>query len=336
MTHDITPLLAWFKSQSRDLPWRDNPTPYSVWISEIMLQQTQVKTVIPYFERWMAKYPTLKSLAEAKLEEVIKVWEGLGYYSRARNIHFSAQNLIKHGFKEISEENFHLMKGLGPYTKGAIRSFAFRKKAPAVDGNVLRVISRLTLYEEDITKTSTKKEVESIVLKLLPDEKPWIAMEALIELGALICQKKAKCTQCPLQKECLGFKENKVHLLPKKKEGPKVTRLERSVLIIKTQTHVLLKKGEKGKIMQDLYEFPWVEGLPPKLHFCDQLILNLKKETQFPPVEHSFTKYRATLYPFLIELKECCNFAGYEWVLKESLKELPFSSGHRQLLLHLA
>jgi len=300
----------------------------------MMLQQTQVKTVIPYFERWMKRFPNIVSLSQASIDEVIKLWEGLGYYSRARYLHESAIKLVQNGFTEITEDSLNNIKGLGPYTKGALLSFAFNKRAAAVDGNVLRVMSRLTQFEEDISLPSSRKEIEKRTLESLPQEHPWVAMEALIELGATVCKKKPECLKCPLLSQCRSFKTGKQYELPIKKKGPQITKLERTVFIIESSHGTLVKKGTKGKIMADLYEFPWFEG-----HQEDTL--NKMIETEFgafdsfeklETVSHGFTRYQAKLHPYRIKLKS--KYKG-EYVWHKDLALLPFSSGHRKILSYL-
>lgn len=329
MSLNLKPLSQWFQKNKRSLPWRQDPTPYKVWISEIMLQQTQVKTVIPYFERWIRRFPDIKKLAKTPVDEIIKIWEGLGYYSRARFIHESAVKLHQEGHDSITCENMVLIKGLGPYTKGAIKSFAFKEKAAAVDGNVLRVMSRLTLFEEDISKITSRKEIEKRVLNSLPDEKPWEAMEALIELGAQICKKNPLCTECPMVNQCLGFQENRHTLLPIKKKAPPITKLKRVVLVLKWQDRFLVKKAEKGRIMADLYEFWWEEADTIDLYLNG---LSYEKLVPLPAVKHGFTRYEATLIPYLIELKGSFSKPEYNWFTFEDLKKLPFAGGHREVL----
>lgn len=293
-----------------------------------MLQQTQVKTVIPYFERWMCRFPDLKTLALASLDEVIKLWEGLGYYSRARYLHESAQKLVSKGLTDITEESLGDIKGLGPYTRGALLNFAFKKRAAAVDGNVLRVMSRLTLFEGDICLPLSRREIEARTLAFLPNEAPWEAMEALIELGALVCKKKPECPSCPLLSQCAAFARGRLDL-PLKKKSPPVTHLHRTVLIIESPLGILVKKGVKGQIMADLYEFPWFEGHSNIESEIEKHFGKFHTLDSMEPVQHSFTRYRANLYPYRLQL--ISTYAGeYEW--RRDLQALPFSSGHRKIV----
>jgi A/G-specific adenine glycosylase len=323
---DLKALKEWFNEEKRDLPWRKKPSPYAVWISEIMLQQTLSAVVSAYFEKWMQTFPTLESLALASLDEVMKAWEGLGYYSRARNLHTSAQIILEQFGGELpsKREELEKLKGFGPYTVGAVLSFAFHQRAAAVDGNVIRVISRLLSVWED---ASRKKIFEDHVLSILPEDEPWVLMEALIELGAQICQKKPKCDLCPLQEKCLAYKEGSTSLLPIKKKPAKMIRLSRDVAVVIYKKELLLRKEELGKVMGGLYEFPYV----PKGSSWD-FDLPLKEIKVLPKVKHGFTKFSAELYPTVYRIEEKKNVDGYEWINIEEIEKLPFSSGHRRIL----
>ncbi|WP_194847593.1 A/G-specific adenine glycosylase [Candidatus Neptunochlamydia vexilliferae] len=324
-------LRQWFFLNRRPLPWRENPSPYEVWVSEVMLQQTQVSVVVPYFKRWMTLFPTISALAAAPLEKVIKAWEGLGYYSRARNLHEGARYLTEHHGGELPDtyEDLKNVKGLGPYTIGAILSFAFKQKAAAVDGNVFRVLARYFAIEEPIDKSFVQKEIRTLTAALLPDDEPWIIMEGLIELGALVCQKKAQCEICPLKMSCLG--RCKAALLPIKSKREKTIHLHRTVAVIHTGQELLLRKGEAGKVMADLHEFPYFDR---DVNIEEALGLSLKPQRALPEVTHGFTKYKAFLYPhlYLAARKE---IEGHSWVPFQEVKEMPFSSGHRRILFLL-
>ena len=328
---DYQSLRKWFYQERRPLPWRENPTPYGVWISEVMLQQTQVSVVIPYYIRWMKTFPTIEALAQAPIEQVIKTWEGLGYYSRARNLHAGAQYVLGHFDGELpkSEEALKKVKGLGPYTVGAIRSFAFKQKAAAVDGNVFRVLARYFSIKDSIDKGKTQKEIRSLCEKLLPDEEPWIIMEALIELGALICQKQAKCFVCPLQKSCLG--KSQADLLPIRKKREKAIHLHRHVAVVYSGHDILLRRGEEGRVMADLAEFPYCDV---SIDIQVSLDLDLELEQTLPEVTHGFTKYKAFLYPHLYCGRKK-TVQGHKWFPFSQVKSIPFSSGHRRILLYL-
>lgn len=319
-------LKEWFLKDQRDLPWRQDRTPYRVWISEVMLQQTQVSVVVPYFFRWMQKFPTLESLAQASEEEVIKLWEGLGYYSRARNLHKAARIILeKHGGMIPSNaEGLRALPGFGPYTVGAVLSFAFGQKAPAVDGNVVRVLSRYFASSVDCSK---KAHYEELTSSLLPEDDAWIIMEALIELGAQICQRKPKCLECPLLEGCMAYRQGRVLEFPLPKKRPSTIQLKRQVAVIFVGQKILVRQEKEKKIMSGLYEFPYSPDQEP-LPFQ----IPLKKVIDFSAVKQGFTRYDVTLFPSLYETEAEIAIPGYEWRFWETLKQLPFSSGHRRIL----
>jgi A/G-specific adenine glycosylase len=328
-SHDMEKLKRWFLEEKRELPWRNGGTPYAIWVSEVMLQQTQVAVVIPYYLRWMEKFPTLESLANASIEEVIKMWEGLGYYSRARNMHKAAIQIVQNhqGIFPSTPNELAALPGFGPYTVGAVLSFAFRKKAPAVDGNVVRVLSRFFATKADPTK---RAHYEDLTLKLLPNKEPWIVMEALIELGATVCQKQPKCLLCPLLDECKAYSIGNVHAFPTPKKRPLTIQLNRQVALITNGACILIKQEKGKKVMSGLYEFPYAlihEPLPVQLE-----LIKLK---DFPVVKHGFTRYDVTLFPSLYKTEKKEEVPGYEWHTIDKLTSLPFSSGHRRILKDL-
>ena len=335
---DLNSLVAWFQSYQRDLPWRKTPSPYAVWVSEVMLQQTQVAVVIPYYLRWMDQFPTVQALAKAPLEQVIKAWEGLGYYSRARNLHLGAQYVLEHFGGELPahKEGLLAIKGIGDYTVGAILSFAFKQKAAAVDGNVQRVLSRLLGFEEDLSKTQHKKTIQQLCERVLPEKEPWIVSEALIELGALICTKKPRCLDCPLKKNCQAFLKAKTEQIPFKSQQIKKEKIRRTVTIIKGEEAYLLRAVPPGEIMEGLYEFPYFEGhfepVEIAAEIASRFSIQVRLEKKMAQVVHGFTRYQATLYPFICQAQFIKPILGFEWVNQGDLTNLPFSSGHRKIL----
>lgn len=340
---DHKSLKRWFLLEQRDLPWRVNRTPYAVWISEMMLQQTQVSVVIPYFERWMQQFPTVAHLAAATLDEVIKVWEGLGYYSRARYLHQGAKWIVENCQGEFPQnpEQLEKIKGLGPYTVGAIRSFAFHHRVAAVDGNVMRVLTRYCLIKEDICKPKVVKYIRDLANEMLPEEESWIVNEALIELGATICMKKPRCQECPIRNSCRGYAEGVAHQLPIKTAKVPTTFLYRAVAVVRCGDHWLITRGEKGKIMSDLHEFPYYEvsdeGISDKTlkkMVGEQFNLQVAVEASLPEVSHSFTRYRVKLMPILFSCDSPTLPSvgdSYMWVTEQEWSQLAFSSGHRRI-----
>jgi A/G-specific adenine glycosylase len=338
---DVDSLKQWFLNEKRDLPWRNNPSPYAVWISEMMLQQTQVAVVIPYFERWMKRFPTIELLAQAHIDEVIKMWEGLGYYSRARYLHAGAQTIMSlfNGELPSSSENLKTIKGLGDYTIGAIRSFAFHQRAPAVDGNVIRVLARYFLIEQDVSLPATRRIIWSLAEKILPDAEPWVFNESLIELGATICKRKPHCVKCPLKESCQAFLRGKAEELPIKSSRVKAEWLYRAVAIVNHGEMFLVRRGKKGEIMSDLHEFPFFETSPKGISSKNlkektesQFLLKLKHGQEMEEVQHSFTRYYVRLRPVYFTAEEKVSIHDYCWASLNELKEMAFSSGHRRIL----
>lgn len=337
MLPDIELLRDWFLNQKRDLPWRNTKDPYAIWVSEIMLQQTQVSVVIPYFKRWMDLFPTIQQLASSPIEKVLKAWEGLGYYSRARNLHEGACYLVENhgGFLPNDEASLKKIKGIGPYTVGAILSFAFHQKKAAVDGNVIRVLTRLFNIHEDIKKTKTIHVIRSLAESILPDIEPWVISEALIELGATVCSKKPKCLECPFIRSCQSYLKGESDLLPINSVKFKTELLIRRVFIIQSNEMFLIRKPKSQGIMQDLCEFPYVEIKKDEVHHFHKVLppflINLHKISDFEEVTHSFTRFKVRLIPSLFTTDEIREIEDHQWIPLSDLKNLAFSSGHKKL-----
>jgi A/G-specific adenine glycosylase len=328
---DVDALKNWFVTARRDLPWRKTTDPYAIWVSEIMLQQTQVAVVKEYYLQWMARFPTISSLAAAPVEEAIKMWEGLGYYSRVRHLHEAAQFLLDHygGTMPSSKIELAQVKGLGPYTIGAILSFAFHKKAAAVDGNTVRVLCRYFGIADDVQKSGTQKKIWEIAEEILPENEPWLVVEGLIELGATICKRDPICILCPLQEKCIAHRQNMQTTLPKKGKKVEITALERQVFVITHNEKLLVKKGESGKVMADLYEFPYLDAAKEKNFPFSFPAVKLKT---LPVVEHSFTRFRVKLFPAVWQAAELVDVPQHEWIMRHEIQRHPFSSGHRKIL----
>lgn len=253
-------LVTWFEREQRDLPWRKDKDPYKVWVSEIMLQQTKVDTVIPYFNSFIEKFPNIQSLAEAKEDKVLKAWEGLGYYSRARNlqsavreVHQAYDGVVPNTPKEISS-----LKGVGPYTTGAILSIAYGVPEPAVDGNVMRVLSRILLIEEDIAKPKTRKIFEDVIRELISQENPSYFNQGLMELGALVCTPTSpSCLLCPVREHCRAFHKGVQTDLPvkSKKKSTKQVALVAAVLQNEDGKFLIHRRPSQG-LLANLWEFP--------------------------------------------------------------------------------
>lgn len=338
-------LLYWFERNMRSLPWRQDRDPYKIWVSEIMLQQTRVDTVIPYFQRFMEKFPTLHDLADAEEEEVLKQWEGLGYYSRARNLQTAVKEVkeeyggkVPEDLKEISK-----LKGVGPYTAGAILSIAYGKPEPAVDGNVMRVFSRIFHIEEDIQKVKTRKTFEELIRQLIPKDHASYFNQGIMELGALICSPKSpNCEACPVNEMCQAKAKGVQHELPvkKKKTKPKKVKMAAGVLIHDDQ--VLLRKRPETGLLAKLYDFPNVEWQGDPVVSLSQFMYetyDLECETikSLPSVQHTFshliwdiTVYQLSLvYPHKVKNIELPKDSF--WVNIKDLEKYPFPVSHQKI-----
>ncbi len=258
------PLLAWYDRGRRILPWREDPTPYHVWVSEIMLQQTRVEAVKPYYDRFLRELPDIRTLAEAEEEKLLKLWEGLGYYNRVRNLQKAARQIMADYNGQMPQEWEELCKlpGIGSYTAGAISSIAYRKRIPAVDGNVLRVLSRVMADERDILDAKVKRAVEQELFSVIPEERPGDFNQAMMELGATVClpNGKPKCAECPLGEFCRAYAADRVLEYPKKKPKRERKIEEKTVLILQDETRAALTKRDDKGLLAGLYEFPCLPG----------------------------------------------------------------------------
>ncbi len=256
----VQPLLEWYEKNKRALPWRETKDPYCIWVSEIMLQQTRVEAVKPYYERFLKTLPTVQALAEAEEETILKLWEGLGYYSRVRNMQKAAiQVMEEHGGVIPAEHKALLkLKGIGPYTAGAIGSIAFSLPIPAVDGNVLRVMSRITADTSDIALAATKKEWEERLTEIMPVHAPGDFNQALMEIGATVCIPNGipKCELCPVRKYCEAYRKNQTTLFPVKAEKKSRTIESKNVFFCVQDGKIAIRKRPPKGLLSSLWELP--------------------------------------------------------------------------------
>lgn len=290
-----SPLLAWYDAGRRILPWREEPTPYHVWLSEIMLQQTRVEAVKPYYDRFLRQLPDIESLAAVEEEQLLKLWEGLGYYNRARNLKKSAVQIMDEYGGEMPGEYEQLIRlaGIGSYTAGAIASIAFHKAVPAVDGNVLRIISRLRMDDRDIADVRVKKSIEAELQAVMPKDRPGDFNQALMELGAMVCIPNGtpKCGECPWKDLCRARIQNRISEYPKK--APKKPRKieNKTVLVLLDEHCVALHKREERGLLAGMYEFPMIEG-----HKSEDEVLTYLKKLGLSPLR--IQKLEATKHIF--------------------------------------
>lgn len=255
-------LIIWYDKNKRDLPWRDTNDPYKIWLSEIILQQTRVDQGLKYYLSFVKNFPTIFDLATASEEDVLKLWQGLGYYSRARNLHATAKKIVDeyNGKFPGNYNDIIKLKGIGEYTAAAIVSFCYNDPYPVIDGNVLRVISRLFHIQMPIDQVSTKMEIKYVLNEILDRENAGIFNQAIMEFGALQCvPKNPDCTKCPLADLCISYQKNMVNQIPIKGKKVKTRNRFFNYLVILDGEHVYLNKRDKNDIWKNLYEFPLIE-----------------------------------------------------------------------------
>ncbi len=317
----VPPLLKWYDMNARILPWRENPSPYRVWISEIMLQQTRVEAAKPYFERFLAALPSIQDLAKVPEDRLMKLWEGLGYYNRARNLQKAARIILEryNGIFPQEFEDILELPGIGEYTAGAISSIAFNRPEPAVDGNVLRVMSRLLESPEDITSPAVKTKIAAALKQVYPQNRCGDFTQSLMELGATVCLPNGtpKCPECPLAEFCLARQNNTIAELPVK--APKKARKQekRTVLLIFCGDRIAIRRRSGKGLLAGLYEFPNCEGILSEQQIREWL--NSEAEI-FPSVSavHIFSHVEWHMKSCLIQVKK--ELPEFQWVNRESLK----------------
>lgn len=326
----VKPLVNWYRENKRDLPWRHNPDAYRVWISEIMLQQTRVEAVKGYYDRFLKALPTVKDLAEAEEDKLLKLWEGLGYYNRVRNMQKAAQQImVDHAgrFPDTYEEILQL-KGIGNYTAGAISAFAYGIPKPAVDGNVLRVISRITGSYEDIMKQSVRKKIENALEQVIPADAASDFNQGLIELGAIVCVPNGgpKCEKCPVKEYCIAHAENLTAEIPVKKKAKARKIEERTVLIFKDGKQIAIRKRPAKGLLAGLYEFPNLEGklsMDEVTEYSKEIGLMPVRVQELPEAKHIFShiEWHMTGYEVTVDELEKTNEEGFLFIHPEQIKK---------------
>lgn len=252
-------IIEWYSQHKRELPWRNTKDPYKIWLSEIILQQTQVKQGLPYYQKFIKTFPSVSELANANEEEVLKLWQGLGYYSRARNLHFAAKQIHQAGFFPKEYKDIITLKGVGEYTAAAIASFAFKLPYAVVDGNVFRLLSRFYGIDTPVDTSKGKREFSEIAQTLLVKKEPDTHNQAIMEFGSQMCKpKQPNCNSCPLRDECIAFANNTIHLLPVKKGKVKVKTVFFEYFFFKMNGYTLVNKRANDGIWQNMYEFPLI------------------------------------------------------------------------------
>ena len=318
-------LLPWYEANRRDLPWRRDRDPYHIWVSEIMLQQTRVEAVKGYYARFLENLPTIADLAEADDELLHKLWEGLGYYSRVRNLKKAAGEIIERhgGIFPDSHKEISALSGIGPYTAGAICSIAFNLPTPAVDGNVLRVVSRLTDDNTPINRPAFRKQITENLAAVYPDRAGDFT-QALMELGATLCgpNRKPDCSNCPCNALCLGYARGTAEKLPVKKAKPQRRSEDRTVFILSCDGFYALHKRPKTGLLAGLWEFPNVPGklsLTEAIDEVEKADVKIKDILRQVEKKHIFTHIEWHMSGIYVEVKE--QSGDFVWMHKDRIRE---------------
>jgi A/G-specific adenine glycosylase len=342
-------LLKWYDANAMVLPWRSDPSPYHTWVSEVMLQQTQVETVIPYFERFMQRFPTMESLAKADQAEVLQLWEGLGYYSRARNLHKAAQLVWQKHQGQLPPTYTELLRlpGVGSYIASAIASIAFQQPVPALDANCRRVYIRLLNLQTPLGTPALDHTLWDYAEQLLPQERPGDFNQAVMELGERICKPKAPlCKQCPLQNYCQAFAQGTQNSLPQHQTKPPVPHYTVTAAVITQSQHVLIAQRPPDGLLGGLWEFPGgkLEPEDRSLEDClkreirEELELEIAVDNEFGVYRHAYTHFKITLHAFLCTLipgQSTKNLSHVRWVLPAQLDEFAMGKVDRQIARRL-
>jgi A/G-specific adenine glycosylase len=332
-------LLNWYNKNKRILPWRDHPDPYAVWVSEIMLQQTRVDTVIPYFERWMRLFPSVDTLAKAPERAILNAWEGLGYYSRARNLHKAAKVVTKKNGGKLPDEADGLIKlpGVGRYTAGAIASIAFGRDEPALDGNLKRVYARLFDVAEPIDSAQGEKRLWGIARENLPKGRAGEFNQALMDLGATICIPKIpRCEACPVTKVCRARANGTQTIRPVKKKKQSVPQHVHAAGVIVDKGKVLLARRPSKGLLGGMWEFPNgrvdgdpVAGVSKALRTGYRLRVRVKEPLGL--YRHAYTHFKVTVHAFRCKLLSKPNVVNLKWVSLKELQEYPMGRIDRRI-----
>jgi A/G-specific adenine glycosylase len=344
-------LLAWYDSLGIELPWRAaNPDPYHVWLSEIMLQQTQIETVKPYYKRFLAAYPQISDLADAPLSDVLKLWEGLGYYSRARNLHKTAK-IVAHDLNGVfpdTADPLQKLPGVGRYTAGAIASIAFDETVPVLDGNVIRVFSRLIDLADDVTQSATKTALWNLAHEWLPQNRAGDYNQALMDMGRMTCKpRNPLCADCPIQRHCQAYARQTQDERPVKTKKAPTPHYDVAAGVIRDQQgRLLIAQRPMDGLLGGLWEFPGGkqedgESLPQTLkrELREELGIEVEVGDLFVVVKHAFTHFKITLHAY-----DCRYLSGppqaieahdFAWVTEDQLNEYSFGKADRQVIAAL-
>jgi A/G-specific adenine glycosylase len=341
----VKPLLLWYATSKRDLPWRRTRDPYAIWVAEVMLQQTTVPAVTPYFEKWLKRFPDVRSLARAPLQSVLKAWQGLGYYQRARNLHQAAQTVVEKHAAKIPRgyDTMSGLPGFGPYTTAAVQSLAFGKPYPVLDANVRRVMMRVMgLHGEADGRHD--KAILAVLQRLIDRTAPGDFNQSMMELGALICRSRNPlCAACPVPEFCRAFERGEQEIIPKPKRRSS-KKIKAVVGIIRKGGRILIQQRPKTGLLAGLWEFPGgkvrrgetlVQALRRELK--EELDADLKDADFLLKVDHSYTQYQVALHAYFVRLRNepALKPRRQKWVALKDLRRYPVPSGSARIIRFL-
>lgn len=345
-------ILAWYDHNAVELPWRGSGDPYRIWLSEMMLQQTQIATVLPYYERFLTQFPSVETLAAASIDTVLKAWEGLGYYSRARNLHKAAQIVTQEYNGHFPQTVGELQKlpGIGPYTAGAIASIAFDQPAAVLDGNVIRVFARLLDLEDDVTLTRVKAQLWQQAEDWVPSERAGDYNQGLMELGQRVCTpRQPSCAECPLRSVCRAYANGTVEQRPVKAKRMPTPHYQVAAGIIRREDgQLLIAQRLNDGLLGGLWEFPGGkqedgESLPETLkrELREELAIEVEVRSLFVRVKHAFTHFRITLHAYECQYvgptqpytePQTLEAQAYAWVREDELDAYSFGKADREII----
>jgi A/G-specific adenine glycosylase len=338
-------LLAWYAEHARDLPWRRQRVPYAVWVSEVMLQQTRAETVVPYYLRWMDRFPTVETLAAASRDEVLGIWEGLGYYRRAHNLHQAAHILVaEHDGKLPGEvDELRHLPGIGPYTAAAIAAIAFNRDVIAIDGNLRRVISRLIDLAIDPRSAEGERHLRSWALRELPSGQSSVFNQALMDLGAMVCvPRRPNCGVCPLTWSCLAFQQGVQDARPVRSPRKKIPHITAAAAVLRRGERVLIGRRPEGVLLGGLWEFPGGRLEPEeslesclRREICEEIGVEVEVGVSLGAFNHAYTHFRVTVHAFECKLirgdPQAIEHSEVRWVSPERLREYPMGKIDRAI-----
>ena len=340
-----TDLLLWFEKEGRNLPWREVDDPYAIWVAEVMLQQTRVETVIPYYVRWLDKFPTLEQLASAETDDVLRLWEGLGYYRRAHNLHRAARIICEkyRGMMPQEPAELKALPGIGRYTAAAIASIAFGKRVVAIDGNLRRVISRIINYDLDATTASAERQFQTWASRHIPESYASAFNQALMDLGATICiSKNPTCSKCPISSYCESFVLGIQNQRPVKRRKPEIPHYVVSAGILRRDGKVLIGRRPVGKLLGGLWEFPGGKCLQDEsLDDClvrewqEELNMLIEPGGMVGVFHHAYTHFKVTVHAIECSAADDVPNANVHseirWVDPDCLGEFPMGKVDRAI-----